>query len=143
MPLMDIQEISDRLEIDAFLTTYAKAVDTKDWALWRSIFTEDAHIDYISAGGEAGDRETIATWLETSLSMFQMTQHLISNIDIELDGDSARVRAMFYNPMQFNDDIMDGKKFFCGGYYNHELVRTADGWKSRKLVEESQWTEGM
>ena len=27
----------------------------------------------------------------------------------------------------------------CGGYYHHQLVRTAEGWKSRHLVEENRW----
>ena len=66
---------------------------------------------------------------------FPMTQHLIANIDVKLDGDRAAVRAMFYNPM----GMPNGKSFFCGGWYNHDLVRTADGWKSRRLIEEASW----
>ena len=63
------------------------------------------------------------------MANFPMTQHLISNIDVKLDGDAATVRAMFYNPMK----MPNGKNFFCGGWYNHELVRTPDGWRSQKL----------
>ncbi|NNE72749.1 MAG: nuclear transport factor 2 family protein [Acidimicrobiales bacterium] len=137
---MDLQTLADRLAIEDFLTTYAKAVDGKDWDLWRSLFTEDAKIDYISAGGIAGGRDEVATWLEENLAMFSMTQHLISNIDAQIDGDSATVRAMFYNPMKFAGD---GPQFFCGGFYNHDLIRTDDGWKSTNLLEESQWTEGF
>lgn len=133
---MDLQAISDRIEIEDLLTTYAHAVDAKDWALWRTLFTDDAHIDYESAGGIKGDRETIANWLEESLAMFGMTQHLISNIDAKVDGDTATVRAMFYNPMKFADS---GDMFWCGGFYNHTLVRTPDGWKSKELIEDSQW----
>lgn len=47
---MDLQRIGDELEITALLNRYARAVDTKDWDLYRSVFTEDAHIDYSSAG---------------------------------------------------------------------------------------------
>jgi 3-phenylpropionate/cinnamic acid dioxygenase small subunit len=39
---MDIQRISDQLEITALLSRYARAVDTKDWTLYRSVFTDDA-----------------------------------------------------------------------------------------------------
>ena len=42
---------------------------------------------------------------------------------------------MFYNPM----GMPSGKTFWCGGFYNHSLVRTADGWKSQRLIEESSW----
>lgn len=133
---MNIQQISDRLEIMDLLARYARGVDTKDWALWREVFTADARIDYRSAGAIEGDRETVARWLETTLRAFPMTQHYITNIEIELDGDAARVRAMFYNPMRFPgaDELS-----YCGGYYHHEMVRTPEGWRSRMLREENAW----
>ena len=40
------ERVSDELEIAALLNRYARAVDTKDWELYRSVFTDDAHIDY-------------------------------------------------------------------------------------------------
>src|ERR1700751_881744 len=43
---MDLQRISDELEIATLLTRYARAVDSRDWDLYRSVFTDDAHIDY-------------------------------------------------------------------------------------------------
>ncbi|MGY8803024.1 MAG: nuclear transport factor 2 family protein, partial [bacterium] len=45
------QELLDRREIDDLLIRYATAVDTKDWDLWETCFTEDAFVDYESAGG--------------------------------------------------------------------------------------------
>lgn len=136
---MDLQTLADRIEINDLLTRYAHAVDSKDWALYRTVFTPDAHIDYESAGGVKGDIETVVSWLEQTMAGFPMTQHLVANIDVKLDGDTATVRAMFYNPM----GMPNGKTFFCGGWYNHELVRTPDGWRSRKLVEESAWFDRM
>ena len=130
-----MQTLGDRLEINDLLTRYAHSVDSKDWALYRTVFTDDAFIDYESAGGITGDREAVADWLEKTMAGFPMTQHLISNIDVKIDGDRATVRAMFYNPM----GMPSGKTFWCGGFYNHSLVRTADGWKSERLIEESSW----
>ncbi len=63
---------------------------------------------------------------------FPMTQHLISNIDVNDRRRPRAVRAMFYNPM----GMPSGKTFWCGGFYNHSLVRTADGWKSERLIED-------
>ncbi|MBO0863872.1 MAG: nuclear transport factor 2 family protein, partial [Mycobacterium sp.] len=60
---MEVQQIGDELEITALLNSYARAVDTKDWALYRSVFTDDAHIDYSSAGAIAGTRDEVADWL--------------------------------------------------------------------------------
>jgi 3-phenylpropionate/cinnamic acid dioxygenase small subunit len=136
---MDLQTLADRIEISDLLTRYAHAVDTKDWALYRTVFTPDAQIDYVSAGGIKGDLETVTNWLEESLANFPVTQHLIANIDVKLEGDVAKVRAMFYNPMK----MPNGKNFFCGGWYNHDLVRTSDGWRSQNLYEESAWFDRM
>lgn len=133
---MDLQAVSDKLEISDVLARYARAVDTKDWELWRSVFTADAHVDYSSAGAAVGPRDDVADWLEQALSAVPMTQHFISNVEIDLDGDRATVRAMFYNPMQL-PGMADLS--YCGGYYHHDVVRTAEGWKSEKLVEENVW----
>ncbi|MQY20952.1 nuclear transport factor 2 family protein [Nocardia macrotermitis] len=134
---MSVRQISDQLEITALLNTYARAVDSQDWELWRSVFTEDARIDYSSApGGTAGPRDQIAEWLRTNVALLPMTQHYITNVEIEVEGDTAAVRAMFYNPMQLPG--VEGLSF-CGGYYHHRLVLTAEGWRSRELREENMW----
>lgn len=136
-------------EIAALLYRYARAVDTKDWDLYRSVFTEDAYIDYSSAGAMAGTRDEVADWLSKGFGAIPMSMHYISNIEVlggdgEQErsdprngyGDVARVRAMFYNPMQLPGMT---ELSYCGGYYHHEMVRTADGWRSRSLREENVW----
>jgi hypothetical protein len=133
---MDVQRVSDELEIAALLNRYARAVDTKDWALYRSVFTVDAHIDYSSAGAAAGSRDEVADWLSQGFAAIPMSMHYITNIESDITGDTARVRAMFYNPMQLPGM---SELSYCGGYYHHELVRTPDGWRSRDLREENVW----
>jgi hypothetical protein len=54
----------------------------------------------------------------------------------EADGDSATMRAMFYNPMRL-PGISETSSY--GGYYHHELVRTPDGWRGRHLRENNVW----
>lgn len=134
--MADLQALSDKIEIRELLARYARGVDSEDWDLWKSVFTEDAFVDYTSAGAPAGSRDEIADFLAKAMAALSMKQHYITNIEIELDGDRARVRAMFYNPMKFPhlDELS-----FCGGYYHHDCVRTAEGWKSERLVEENQW----
>ena len=134
---MDLMTMADRQEIAELLYRYARGIDTEDWTLWRTVFTEDAQLDYTSApGGIAGTREEVGHWLETVLAMFPMTQHYITNIECDIAGDTAAVRAMFYNPMIFPGAT---EPSFCGGLYEHEMVRTPDGWRSRRLVEHNGW----
>ncbi|MCX4095878.1 nuclear transport factor 2 family protein [Nocardia sp. alder85J] len=134
---MDIQRIGDTLEIQALLSAYARAVDTRDWALYRSLFTADAVLDYTSAPfGRSGPRDEIVEWLRESMAVLPMTQHLVTNIEADIDGDTAAVRALFYNPMRFPGFA---EPSFCGGTYHHSMIRTADGWRSRGLREENAW----
>lgn len=134
---MDSRRVSDELEIVALLNTYARAVDTKDWELYRSVFTADAHTDY-SAAVFVGSLDDALEFFRGDFSaLVTMSMHCITNIESEVDGDTARMRAMFYNPTQIKG--LDELSMF-GGYYHHELVRTPDGWRSRQLREEMVWT---
>lgn len=137
--MLDTQTISDRLEIDDLLTTYTMAVDEADWDALDRVFTPDAHIDYTATGGTAGPFPAVKAWLAETLPMFSGMQHFITQKRVELDGDEACVRAYFLNPMVL--DREDGTKWHLdiGGVYVHSLVRTPDGWRSRRLVEELLW----
>jgi 3-phenylpropionate/cinnamic acid dioxygenase small subunit len=134
---MDPQVLADKLEIHELLARYARGVDDRDWDLYRSVFTEDAAIDYTAVGGPSGPRDDVVAFFEAFFPSVPWSQHYITNIEIDLEGDRAEVRAMFYNPMQMPG--MDEPSFF-GGDYLHDLVRTADGWRSCRLVERSRWS---
>ena len=140
MSSISLEAIADRLQIDDLLTRYATGLDAKDWDLWATCFTEDAFIDYESAGGIKGDLPEVRAWLEKTMEMFPMTQHVVGNRVIEIDGDTATARSAFYNPMGLPDANGGMKLFFDGGYYNDRLVRTADGWKIRERIEESSYS---
>lgn len=134
---MGSQRISDELEIAALLHTYARAVDTKDWDLYRSVFTQDARIDYSADVFQGSLDEAIGFFAGGFSALVEMSMHYITNIEADIDGDTAAVRAMFYNPTQIKG--LAALSTF-GGYYHHDLVRTPDGWRSRHLREQMVWT---
>ena len=136
---MDLQDLIDRAEITDLLTRYARAVDRREWDLYRSVFTSDARIDYTQVGGIAGDVEEVVGFLSEVMPMFEVMQHLISNVEITLNGDEAAVTAMVYNPLK----LPDSPVWATGGWYHHQLVRTPEGWRSRSLVEEACWFRGI
>jgi len=132
---------ADELAITALLNRYARAVDTKDWELYRAVFTDDAVIDYSGAGQIVGTRDEVVDWFTANFGVIPWSMHYITNIEItnieaDIDGDTAAVRAMFYNPMQLPGMT---EMSSCGGYYHHDVVRTPDGWRSRHLREEMVW----
>jgi hypothetical protein len=137
---MDLQDVADKIEIHELLARYARGVDTRDWELWKSVFTEDAVIDYSRSGIPSGTRDEVAEVLRLAFEGIPWATHYITNIEVDLDGDRAKVRAMFYNPLQLAG--MD-KESATGGCYLHDLVRTPNGWKSRRLVEEPTWSVNL
>jgi len=137
------EELADRLAIDDLLTRYAMAVDDGDWDALDTVFTPDATIDYTSAGGIRGSYPEVKAWLEKALAPFPVRQHLIGNKRVAIDGDRATVRAYFFNPMRLT--LADGTSHSApgGGYYNHRLIRTPEGWRSQELVEDEVWRDGL
>ncbi len=137
------QDVADRLEIQSLLTRYAWAVDTQDWDLFRTVFCADAHLDYTAnPGGIQGSLDEVVPWLKQSLSAFPVSQHLLSNFDIELDGDTATARTQMTNPMGAR--LRDGGLhwFFIGGSYHDELTRLNGEWKISKRIEKTSWFQG-
>jgi 3-phenylpropionate/cinnamic acid dioxygenase small subunit len=129
----------DRTEIDDLLTRYATALDGRDWDLWESCFVPNATIDYTAFGGIRGDVRTVRAWLEEVMARFEMSQHLVVNREIVIEGDAARCRSAFFNPMALSTP--EGRVlFFDGGYYRDRLVRTASGWRIVERVEEFSYS---
>jgi hypothetical protein len=142
---VDLRALADRLEIDDLLTGYTRAIDTGEWDRLDAVFTPDAEIDYTSTGGMAGGYPEVKTWLAQNLPMFPRRQHVLGQREVVLAGEpaeTATVTAYFLNPMVLPQ--ADGSELLWefGGLYHHALVRTGDGWRSRRLVEELVWKRG-
>ena len=129
---MELGDIADKLEIHEQLARYARGVDTHDWELWKSVFTDDAVVDYSQSGILCGSRDEVAAFLAEAFATIPWATHHIINIEV----DRADVRAMFFNPMQIPGMEEPSS---TGGYYHHQFVRTPEGWKSAHLVEEPVW----
>lgn len=141
---MDLQEISDRIEIADVLTRYTRAIDTGDWDKLDTVFTPDAAIDYSESGGIVAAFPEVKPWLAEMLPMFfSKRMHTLGQLEVELRGDEADVTAYFHNPMLMDDGMGGAKVVEVGGLYHHTMVRTPEGWRSRKLHEEVIWKRGL
>jgi len=136
---LSLQEISDRLEIQDLIVEYCDAIDKCEIDRLDDIFTADAFIDYSVMGGEVGDLEKIKAFLKTVLPIFKNTQHMISNYQVKINGDTATGRIMCFNPMELDDETNGNPVFFLGLWYVDEYVRTASGWRIKTRVEEKSY----
>ena len=141
---MDLQQISDRLEITDVLIRYTRAIDTGDWDKLDTVFTADAAIDYTESGGMAAAFPEVKPWLAEMLpAFFPKRMHTLGQLDVAVTGDEATCSAYFHNPMPMDDGQGGEKIVEFGGIYHHTMTRTPDGWRSRKLHEEVVWKRGI
>jgi len=141
--VLDLAQVSDRIEIADLLTRYTRAIDTGDWDRLDDVFLPDAHIDYSATGGLVGRYPEVKAWLAQMLPLFPRRQHVLGQSEGTLAGDTAGVVAYFVNPMVFRDGDGTEAIWEFGGYYHHALVRSGNGWRSRELVEELVWKRGV
>jgi len=139
---LSLQEISDRLEVQALMIRYARSIDTQDYELLDSCFTPDAHVDYTQSGGTKGPYPEVRAWLEKALAPFATMMHFIGNTTIEFDGDKASSRTYVINPMGFPNPDGTLHMFTVGAHYVDKLVRTDQGWRIAERIEEAVYMDG-
>jgi SnoaL-like domain len=130
---------ADRHEIEELLDRYATIIDAREYERLTEIFLQDAILDYSSSGAEPGPLHPVAAWIEKGLSLFAGSQHMIMNKQVELAGDKATSRALFFNPLV----AKDGAVMFVGGEYRDQWLRTPVGWRIIERVQETSWTFGL
>lgn len=140
---MDIQQISDRIEIDELLARYARALDYRNFHELDGIFTPDAVFDAGGLGAPTGPAK-IREMIEGTIGHLDATQHLVGKSIIEFadDGDSAEVRT--YLISQHIRESAPGplKHYFLGGEYYDRVVRTPEGWRIAYRRLDRLWKQG-
>lgn len=123
---------------------YALSIDTRDWALHRSIFTDEIHMDFSSYSGQPGSSMSADAWVSGLKPLFtglQATQHVMTNPIVDVDGDAARLR-MYMKAEHFLNNDSGSFDFAIGGYYDDRLVRTDAGWKISSVTLNVFWSRG-
>lgn len=137
--MLSLEEISDRFEIQQLLIDYSTAIDTRRFDDLDRVFTPDAYIDYRAMGGIDGRFPDVKAWLADTLpKIFQAHAHMLGNFDVRIShdpaGDTASSRTFCFNPMVFAGE--QNQVMFCGLWYVDEFIRTAEGWRMTRRVEE-------
>jgi 3-phenylpropionate/cinnamic acid dioxygenase small subunit len=118
--------MSDEKAIEEVLVRYATAVDRRDWDLLRSCFTEVADLDYGDVG-KWSSADEICTFMEAAHVGFGNTNHMLSNVVIEVDGDRADSRSYVHAVLALLDDP---KVWFdVVGSYEDVFLRSSEGWQ--------------
>lgn len=134
--------VADVLAIQDLVTSYAYAVDDRDWQRWQALFLPDAHIDYTSAGGIAGSPAELAAWMPDALSIFEFCLHSSSTHEIRFTGpDTANGRVHVFNR---NGVHWEGAREIVdvGAVYEDNYARDDDRWRFASRVEHTTYATG-
>lgn len=131
-----MQELLDRAELTDLLARQGLWLDERRWDATGSIFTEDATVS--TAGGRAHGIEAITEHARLNHERFDRTQHVTSNVLVDLDGDAATVRANVV--AVFVSDATPS--FAVGERYRFAATRTDAGWRFASVEVMPVWRSG-
>ena len=132
---------------------YAAGIDHRDWALYRSIFTDPCEFDFSSWSGRPAALLPADDWVAAvrdTNGSFDATQHLMSNHRLERHDDNSVTGV---NELQaqhwFTADTMaafgrPAEAAWCllGGHYTNRYVRTDAGWQIASCRLTVRWRTG-
>ena len=129
-------KMEDRFAIADVMSSYALALDTKDYPLLRSLFAVDVEVvmtfDSNSTDGGEIKLTGIEAWtefVEEALDGTRASQHLLGNPTITFNGERAIVRTNLQATEYYKD--ANKPKTTLWGFYETHMVRDKD-WKITK-----------
>jgi SnoaL-like protein len=140
-----LQRLNDRQEITDLVTRLGLMLDEKRFDAARSILADDVSVQ--TPGGSALGSEAVVAQARRNHSV--RTQHAITDVLIDLDGDRAEVRAnliVTFAPDRPGARLVVGDAehqdsfFTLGEVYRFEAVRTADGWRLSRIGTDRLWS---
>ncbi len=135
-----MQSLVDERDIVRVALRYARALDTKDWALLDEVFLPDATAELGSRTLLEGI-EAIRQRIRTALEALDASQHLVGNHEVDVVADTATHRC-YVQAQHVRRAAPGGPNYIVAGIYEDRLVRTATGWRIAHRTLSVTWTEG-
>jgi len=140
--VLDPGRVADHLAIQDLATSYAHAVDDRDWARWEALFVPGGLVDYTSSAGIVGTPAEVAAWMPGAMSVFAFTLHTTATHEIRFTGpDTATGRVHVFNR---NGVQWEGARelFDVGAVYEDTYVRVGGAWRIASRIERSSYMGG-
>ena len=138
MPEQDAAAVRDTI------SWYGRFIDDRDWAGLSPILADTIQFDFTSLwGGEAETvtgTDLVARWRDLS-ERLDATQHLITGVLGELDGDTATASASLM-AVHRRANATGGSSWTVGGRYRFGLRRAARRWVIDGLSLRVAWVDG-
>jgi ketosteroid isomerase-like protein len=125
--------MTDRQDISDLISRLGRWLDDKDFDDARSVLTENVTVS--TPGGQAEGIDRVVA--QASRNHQVPTQHLITNVLVDLDGDFATATANLL--VTFAGSVLDRQ----GERYRFGVARTPDGWRLSRIEVTPVWREQL
>ena len=124
MNLDALQTLLDERDIKRALYTAARAMDDHDWTAVAEVFADDATGD-LGTGPLVGGAAIVAL-IRSYLDACGPTQHLLGNVIVDVEGDTAVSRAYVHD---LHLSVDGAERFYTMGDYHDRWERRVGGWR--------------
>ena len=129
-----VEEMADRMAAAEVILRYGSSLDERDWPRLSTCFVSEV-TSVLAGGPPIAGYAALEAAVRAALGVYQATHHHIAGVEVDLDGDTARLRAnLIATHLQ-----QDGPPFVVGGVYREDLVRTAEGWRISHHQLDALW----
>ncbi len=130
----------DRLAVTDVLYRYAAAIDVRDWDALRDCFTDDATLHF-EMTGVLPAAAFVARAAHDQTVCYSASQHVVSNVVVEIDGDHATARADAQS-IHFRRGAQGGEVQTVHGVYRDHLRREGATWRIARRELTTTWISG-
>lgn len=139
----------DWIALLALVARYSRALDTKDYALFRTCFVDPIHVTYdVSTVGVPADRltyrdiESLAMDSKRIHAPLHRIMHRNTNQSFMVDGDRA-IGRVYVDLFQVRlEDREAPETTHHLGWYDDIYLRTTEGWRMSERHYVTNWSEG-
>ena len=136
--------MDDFTEITRKRYEYALGIDTRDFDLLRSIFTDEITMDFQDYSGQPAQTLSADAWVAGVKVLFtglDATQHVMTNPIVDIDSESATCR-MYMKAEHFLANDEGSFDYAIGGYYTDRLRKDGDRWLIEAVTLKLFWQRG-
>ena len=135
---MDLERVADELAIRSLVDTFCDGVNSRDSALWGSVW-DDEGATFCLSGIERAGKDVIVTGFVDGIAAYELLVQVAPNGRIEIDGDTAIGRWYILEIGQLRNGSLSQQVALCRDQYR----RTADGWRLRRREVERIYKGGV
>lgn len=144
--MTDAEKLSllwDERGITRTMLNFGRALDTGDWPLYRSTFTDTILVDFKRLTGSDEIQVSADAWTEFAELILSPVRrhHTYSNFRIDVDGDRA-FAVVYMTARHWKASDMGLSEYNQYGWYDVHFVRVGEDWKIARIKHDFQWIGG-